>query len=140
MAAIKGKNTKPEMFVRRLLHGLGYRYVLHSERLPGRPDLVFPSRRKVIFVHGCFWHVHQCRWGAVVPATRNDFWQVKRQRNVERDHINREALVSQGYEVLVVWECELRDPDLTERLTGFLTPSCALAGAGQRHHRIETEG
>lgn len=120
MAAIKGKNTKPEMIVRRLLHHAGYRYVLHAKALPGRPDLVFPSRRKVIFVHGCFWHMHDCRWGSVVPATRSDFWQRKRRRNVERDSAHRDALLSHGYEVLVVWECELKSLTLSERLMTFL--------------------
>lgn len=123
MSAIKGKDTKPEMIVRRLVHRLGYRYVLHLKRLPGRPDLVFPSRRKVIFVHGCFWHMHHCRWGAVVPAVRTEFWQGKRSGNVKRDDVHREALISQGYEVLVVWECELKDPELSERLAAFLQPS-----------------
>lgn len=125
MSAIKGKDTKPEMIVRRLVHRLGYRYVLHSKRLPGRPDLTFPSRRKVIFVHGCFWHMHDCRWGSVVPAVRTEFWQGKRAGNVKRDHVHQEALVSQGYEVLVVWECELKDPKLSERLAVFLSPSCS---------------
>src|SRR5258708_4104420 len=120
MAAIKGKNTKPEMIVRRLLHRMGYRYVLHAKMLPGRPDLVFPSRRKVIFVHGCFWHLHTCRWGSVVPATRTDFWQAKRRRTVERDRGHRDELISGGYESLVVWECELKDARLSERLTSFL--------------------
>ena len=85
MAAIKGKDTRPEMVVRRMLHRLGFRYALHKNGLPGKPDLVFPSRRKVIFVHGCYWHIHDCRYGRVVPATRADFWRAKRRSNVERD-------------------------------------------------------
>src|SRR5688572_2978877 len=92
MAAIKGKDTKPEMIVRRLLHGMGYRYVLHGKTLPGRPDLVFPARRKIIFVHGCFWHMHACRWGRVIPATRTEFWQSKRGANVVRDRATQDAL------------------------------------------------
>src|SRR5579872_1111623 len=96
MAAIKGKNTKPEMMVRRLLHRMGYRYVLHSKKLPGRPDLVFPSRRQVIFVHGCFWHMHDCRYGNVVPATNREFWQTKRTGNVARDQLNTGALGNLG--------------------------------------------
>ncbi len=123
MAAIKGKNTKPEMIVRRLLHRLGYRYVLHATRLPGRPDLVFPSRRKVILVHGCFWHMHKCRWGLVVPATRREFWLTKRMGNVARDRANLDALRSHGWEVHIAWECEIIHQDLaslTRRLTAFL--------------------
>ena len=121
MAAIKGKDTKPEMIVRRLVHGLGFRYSLHKKDLPGRPDLVFSSRRKVILVHGCYWHMHDCRWGRVVPATRTEFWQTKRSVNVRRDHTNHEALESLQWKVLVVWECETRDLDaLSTRLVAFL--------------------
>ncbi len=121
MAAIKGKNTKPEMAVRRLLHKLGYRYVLHGQKLPGRPDLVFPSRRKVMFVHGCFWHMHSCRYGSVTPKTRADFWQKKRASNVARDNANLEALGAGGWQVLVVWECAIRNIEaLQPRLTEFL--------------------
>ena len=120
MAAIRGKNTKPELTVRRLLHRNGYRYVLHGRRLPGRPDLVFPARRKVIFINGCFWHMHECRFGSVIPATRTDFWQTKRQSNVERDRANIEALVSQGWQVFTVWECEVKADDLVQRLIAFL--------------------
>ena len=121
MAAIKGRNTKPEMVVRRMVHGLGYRYGLHGKTLPGRPDLVFRSRRKAIFVHGCFWHMHSCRWGLVVPATRTEFWQRKRSGNVVRDLAALKSLAIQGWQVLVVWECETRDVDsLRRKLTTFL--------------------
>jgi DNA mismatch endonuclease, patch repair protein len=121
MAAIKGKHTKPEMIVRRMLHAQGYRYVLHRKQLPGRPDLVFPSRKKVIFVHGCFWHMHECRYGSVVPATRTEFWQTKRGGNVERDRRHQLNLIAQGWSVLVVWECETKRLDpLAERLRSFL--------------------
>lgn len=120
MAAIKGKHTKPEMIVRRLLHRRGYRYLLHG-RLPGKPDLVFPSRRKVIFVHGCFWHMHSCGYGMVVPSTRTDFWQAKRSGNVRRDESNCRRLRDAGWVSLVVWECETKQPEeLIERLEGFL--------------------
>src|SRR5687768_9553296 len=85
MAAIRGRDTGPEMRVRRLLHRLGYRYALHSKALPGKPDLVFRSRKKAIFVHGCYWHMHRCKYGRVVPATRTEFWQAKRKGNVNRD-------------------------------------------------------
>jgi len=121
MAAIRGRDTKPEMKVRRLLHRMGYRYALHRKDLPGTPDLVFPSRRKIIFVHGCYWHMHQCRWGCVVEATNTEFWQGKRRGNVERDRRHEAALVSQGWEVLLVWECETKDPaTLWPRLQAFL--------------------
>jgi DNA mismatch endonuclease (patch repair protein) len=115
MSAIRGKNTKPEIAVRRLTHGLGYRYVLHGRKLPGKPDLVFPSRRKVIFVHGCFWHMHSCKWGRVAPATNADFWNEKRTGNVRRDERNTQALLDYGWKVLIVWECETRDPEMLKR-------------------------
>lgn len=122
MAAIRGKDTQPEMIVRRMLHGLGFRYALHKKGLPGRPDLVFPSRRRVIFVHGCFWHVHDCRYGRVVAATRAEFWRAKRQATIERDRRNVHALEQGGWSVLVVWECEIRDlSGLENRLLDFLT-------------------
>lgn len=120
MAAIKGKNTKPEMMIRRTLHRAGYRYSLHCRDLPGRPDLVFRSRRKAIFVHGCFWHMHDCRFGSVIPATNATFWHQKRQQNVTRDSKQRAALEAQGWRVLVVWECEVRSEGLTDKLVRFL--------------------
>ena len=105
MAAIKGKDTKPEMIVRRMLHGSGFRYALHKKGLPGKPDLVFPARRKVIFVHGCYWHVHDCRHGKVVEATRTEFWQTKRRANVLRDQRHVDLLKSDRWQVFIVWEC-----------------------------------
>jgi DNA mismatch endonuclease (patch repair protein) len=121
MAAIRGKDTAPEMFVRRMLHGFGFRYSLHKKGLPGRPDLVFPSRQKIIFVHGCYWHMHNCKQGAVVEATRTEFWQAKRKGNVARDRKNLALLAEQGWQVLVVWACETRDAkSLAERLVAFL--------------------
>jgi DNA mismatch endonuclease (patch repair protein) len=122
MASIRGKNTKPEKVVRSLLHKLGYRYRLHRRDLPGRPDLVFSSRRKVIFVHGCFWHMHDCRWGRVTPATNGDFWRNKRQGNCERDDTAVKALAAAGWEALIVWECETRNTaPLQARLESFLS-------------------
>lgn len=121
MSAIKGKNTKPEMMVRQLAHSLGYRYRLHRKDLPGKPDLVFPSRRKVIEVYGCYWHMHDCRYGRVVPKTNAEFWQTKRLSNVTRDTRNTEELAKQGWRVLIIWECEVRDTEkLRERITEFL--------------------
>ena len=108
MAAIRGKDTKPEMIVRKLAHAMGYRYRLHRKDLPGKPDLVFPSRKKVIFVHGCFWHMHNCRYGRVTPKTNAEFWQKKREATVMRDRRNRRALRATGWESLVVWECWIR--------------------------------
>ena len=97
MAAIKRANTSPEMRVRRLVHRLGFSYALHSSDLPGKPDLVFRSRKKLIFVHGCYWHMHSCRYGSVVPATNTEFWQTKRKGNVTRDRASAEALASLGW-------------------------------------------
>jgi DNA mismatch endonuclease (patch repair protein) len=113
MSRIRGRDTKPEMLVRRLLHKEGYRFRLHCKDLPGKPDLVFPSRRKAIFVHGCYWHRHHCAAGRVRAATNADFWNTKIKGNVTRDSKSEAALAEQGWRVLVVWECETRD---TERL------------------------
>ena len=121
MAAITGKNTKPEMIVRRATHRLGYRYVVHQKDLPGRPDLVFPSRRKIVFVHGCFWHMHKCRYGRVAPATNTEFWRTKRNGNVARDARNVAALRRLGWSVLIVWECHIREIEpLISRIVRFL--------------------
>lgn len=111
MRAVKGKDTKPEMAVRRLAHGMGYRYRLHRKDLPGRPDLAFGPRRKAIFVHGCFWHQHDddgCR-RARLPLTRAEYWGPKLERNKERDARNVVDLGRLGWDVLVVWECWLKD-------------------------------
>lgn len=109
MRAVKGKDTKPEMKVRRMIHGMGYRYRLHRKDLPGKPDLVFPSRKKVIFVHGCFWHGHDCSRGARVPKSNRDYWISKINRNRDRDAQSNEALLKDGWRVLTIWECELKD-------------------------------
>ena len=108
MAAIRSANTKPEMRVRSALHALGYRFRLHRKDLPGRPDIVLPRLRTAIFVHGCFWHCHRCKYGSVVPATRADFWAAKRAGNVARDRRNRSTLRKDGWRVCVLWECEVR--------------------------------
>ena len=109
MAAIRGKNTGPEMKVRRALHALGYRYRLHGPGLPGKPDLVFPRFKTVVFVHGCFWHMHRCPYGRSSPATNAGFWEAKRVGNMERDRRNRRALKADGWNVFTIWECETRD-------------------------------
>lgn len=120
MRAIRSRNTQPEMAVRSLVHELGYRFRLHRPDLPGKPDLAFPARRKVIFVHGCFWHSHGCKSG-LTPNTNQDFWEKKLRRNKERDCNNLEALAREGWKALVIWQCELRDrPSLTLKIKRFL--------------------
>jgi DNA mismatch endonuclease Vsr len=126
LAAVKGRDTKPEMIVRRLLHRLGYRFRLQRRDLPGRPDIVLPGRQKVIDVRGCFWHRHpdsNCK-NAVLPRTQPDWWAEKLNRNVARDTQNELALQRLGWSVLVVWECEVRcgGESLEQRLSGFLGP------------------
>ena len=121
MAAIRGKDTKPELVVRRLVHRMGLRFRLHRKDLPGRPDLVFPRSRKVIFVHGCFWHMHDCVYGAVRPKSNAEFWVNKRASNVERDKRQMSALESSGWKVLTIWECSIKDPQQLESdLRAFL--------------------
>ena len=121
MSRIGGKDTKPELTVRRLVHSLGYRYRLHVKALPGSPDLVFPSRRKVIFVHGCFWHRHRCKYGQVTPGTRRQFWKTKLQGNADRDSRNRSELCRKGWKPFIVWECETKQPgSLVDRIVNFL--------------------
>ena len=122
MASIKAKGTKPEMRVRRLLHALGYRYRLHRGDLPGRPDLAFPSRRKVIFVNGCFWHHHPDCKLAYVPATNRDFWLTKFRDNQARDSRNLSSLAEAGWESATVWECELKKDTgaVVSQLVAFL--------------------
>ena len=127
MSRIRGKNTKPELLVRRLVHSKGYRFRLHgrsgSVRLPGKPDLVFAGRRKVIFVNGCFWHFHDCRVGQHAPKANAEFWAAKRSRTRERDADQRRQLQEAGWDVLTVWECELKDGSALESLlVDFLDP------------------
>lgn len=107
MRSIRGKDTKPELLLRRALHAFGFRYRLHQKGLPGRPDLVFPKYRAAVFVHGCFWHRHPGCPKATTPATREDFWRSKFAENTARDRRNIDRLQSAGWRVLVVWECEL---------------------------------
>ncbi len=122
MGRVRSKDTKPEMLVRKLTHGMGFRYRLHVRGLPGYPDLVFPGRHKVIFVHGCFWHRHgsRCpltRW----PKSKLEFWKPKLEQNRRRDARNRRKLRNLGWNVLVVWECQLKNRTvLGRRLRSFL--------------------
>lgn len=107
MSGIRGKNTKPELIIRRGLHAKGFRYLLHDKRLPGKPDLVFPRYRAVIFVHGCFWHGHDChlfKW----PKTRKEFWRKKIERNKEVDENALAVLAKSGWRYCIVWECALK--------------------------------
>ncbi|TIR14705.1 MAG: DNA mismatch endonuclease Vsr [Mesorhizobium sp.] len=121
MANIRSRHTRPELVVRRLLHGMGYRYRLHHKKLPGRPDIVFVKRRKVIFVHGCFWHNHEGCSFAHVPKTRPDYWQAKFEYNRSRDKLNRAQLESEGWKVLVIWECDINERALlATRVRAFL--------------------
>ncbi|XAS68257.1 very short patch repair endonuclease [Micrococcaceae bacterium Sec5.7] len=125
MSRIRGKNTKPELLVRRLLHAKGYRYRLHGQarggRLPGSPDLVFAGRHKVIFVNGCFWHFHDCKAGQHAPKANAEFWGAKRSRTRNRDADQRLLLESSGWAVLTVWECELKNRSALEvQLERFL--------------------
>lgn len=111
MSQIKGKNTKPELLVRRWLWANNFRYRLHYKHLPGKPDIVFPGRKKVIFVHGCFWHCHKCRYFKW-PGTNAAFWQNKINSNVMRDKKNRKELKKTGWDYLVIWECDLKRKNL----------------------------
>jgi DNA mismatch endonuclease (patch repair protein) len=120
MARIRGKNTRPELLVRKLAHSLGYRFRLHQRKLPGSPDIVFARLKKVILVHGCFWHRHNCGY-AYMPKSRRKFWAQKFASNISRDRRDRIALRRAGWDVLVIWECETKSNDLLRRrVSGFL--------------------
>lgn len=120
MRQIQHKNTRPELIVRRIVTRLGYRYRLHVKTLPGKPDLMFRRIRRVIFVHGCFWHQHSvCREGRI-PSSKTEYWSPKLLRNIERDKSHLAALSASGWQALIIWECELSDPDLPERIKSFL--------------------
>lgn len=121
MSKIRSKDTGPEMIVRRLVFGMGYRYRLHVTSLPGKPDIVMTGRRKVIDVRGCFWHGHEgCKLGRR-PKSRTEYWLPKIARNIERDAINHAQLESEGWKVLVLWECELKDmASLEAKLRAFI--------------------
>lgn len=120
MSRIRGKNTSPELTIRKLVYSLGYRYRLYSKDLPGKPDLVFPGRKKVIFVHGCFWHYHGCKKGQL-PKSRLDYWLPKLEANKRRDEENSQELIKQGWKVLVLWQCEIKKTSvLKEAIINFL--------------------
>ena len=121
MRAIRSKDTKPELIVRQVLRDAGFSgYRLHRKDLPGKPDILFISRKKAIFVHGCFWHGHDCAEGARRPRTRQDYWLPKIAGNQDRDARHREALAAEGWDTLVIWDCETSRDDLPSRLAAFL--------------------
>ena len=121
MRAVRSRDTKPEIVVRKLLYRMGYRYRLHRSDLPGRPDITLGPRRKVIFVHGCFWHGHSCKRGNRVPKTNAAYWKAKIERNVERHMSQLDELTAAGWTGLTLWECELTDEgDVIRRLRAFL--------------------
>ena len=132
MARIRGKDTKPELRLRRLLHGRGYRFRLHRKDLPGTPDLVFPSRKKVIFVHGCFWHAHENCKVANLPKSRRAYWQKKFDTNRRRDQKNIESLKQMGWDVFVAWECQVNhDSMILNDIEKFLGAPGDSDGAGR---------
>ena len=121
MRAIRSKDMRPELAVRHLVHQMGYRYRLHKKDLPGKPDLAFVSRRKVIFVHGCFWHAHKGCKAAHVPKSNLEYWGPKLERNLTRDLKNIESLMANGWETLIIWECETKtQEELKKRILDFL--------------------
>jgi DNA mismatch endonuclease (patch repair protein) len=120
MRSVKSRDTKPEMVVRRFIHSLGYRFRLHRKSLPGSPDLVFPRLKKVVFVHGCFWHGHKCARGDRTPKNNREYWISKIAKNRERDQLNRNLLQKQGWGVFIAWECQIKSPQVKEELKAFL--------------------
>lgn len=121
MSGIRGKDTKPELAVRSVVHRMGYRYRLHGKELPGKPDLIFPARAKIIFVHGCFWHGHACPTGRRRPKSNCSYWNSKLDGNMKRDRATTRKLRRLGWGVLVLWECQLKDQaKLRKRLARFL--------------------
>ena len=120
MSRIRGKDTAPEIIVRRLLHGMGYRFTLHRKDLPGRPDIVLPKYQTVVFVHGCFWHRHTGCKDATMPKTRREWWEAKLGGNAARDKRKQAALRRAGWRVITVWECETENPEKLERRLNLL--------------------
>lgn len=121
MSRIKGKNTKPEMLVRKFLHAEGFRYKLHDKTLPGKPDLVLPKYKTAIFIHGCFWHGHEgCKY-FVVPKTRTEWWLKKISSNITNDIKAQKALIKDGWKVITIWECELKVNNLKTSLTNLIS-------------------
>jgi DNA mismatch endonuclease (patch repair protein) len=137
MSRIRYRDTRPEMIVRALVHRLGYRYRLHKNDLPGKPDLVLVRHKKIIDVFGCFFHMHKCKYGSVTPATNAEFWETKRMSNVQRDRRNQMILRRDGWRVMVVWECETRDLErLEKKLVEFLEEASYPTKKVQTTYRI----
>jgi DNA mismatch endonuclease (patch repair protein) len=134
MSRIRSKDTSPEIRVRKLIFGMGYRYRVHSKVLPGRPDVVFASRKAVIFIHGCFWHQHQHCVDGRLPSSRVEYWLPKLQNNVTRDAANERNLVKSGWRVLTIWECEAGDMRLAERIREFLDPRTPVVESQIKSH------
>jgi DNA mismatch endonuclease (patch repair protein) len=129
MSRVRGKDTKPELIVRSLLHRMGYRFRIHRTDLPGNPDITLPKHKKVIFVHGCFWHGHLACARAKRPSTNVEFWQKKLDKNIQRDTQNIAKLVALGWTVLVIWQCEVKNlPNLKYKLEHFLGKNAAQHG------------
>ena len=121
MRRVRSKDTGPELTVRKLTHSLGFRYYLHKDDLPGKPDLVFPGKKKVIYVHGCFWHGHQCKRGNRVPKQNKEYWENKIKANIQRDNHHVNELGKQGWSILTIWECETKNQEmLSQRIFEFL--------------------
>jgi len=136
MAGIRAKDTKPELALRRALHARGFRFRLHSKKVHGRPDIVLPKYRAVVFVHGCFWHRHEgCRY-TTTPSTRQEFWQAKFTANIARDAAVRGRLLEDGWRVATVWECALRKPDQVNATTALLS---AWLQSNELQHQIGDE-
>jgi len=122
MRKVRSKDTTPEKKVRSLVHRLGHRFRLHSDKLPGKPDLVFAGKKKVVFVHGCFWHGHKCKAGENKPKSNVEYWERKIHRNIQRDKHNQEILKKMNWDVLIIWECETKNEShLCELLNNFLS-------------------
>jgi DNA mismatch endonuclease (patch repair protein) len=115
MSRIKGKDTQPELLVRRLIYGMGFRYRLHRKDLPGKPDITFSSRKKVIFVHGCFWHQHHGCKVKHIPKSNIDYWKPKLRRTIIRDKANQKKLIAEGWKYLILWECQLKNIDIVKQ-------------------------
>jgi len=120
MSKVRSKNTKPEITVRKFLHRLGYRFRLHRKDLPGRPDIVLPKYKTVIFVNGCFWHGHSCKKGSTLPKTNTAFWQDKIKMNINRDHHNYDQLHELGWSIVIIWECQLSEKELLKTISKHL--------------------
>ena len=120
MAKVKSKNTKPEIRVRSAAHKLGFRFRLHHKELPGKPDVIFPSRRVALFVHGCFWHGHDCPHGSRMPVANAEYWRDKIRRNADRDTRVQAELIGLGWRPIIIWECQIKTADLPGLLTSAL--------------------